>query len=300
MQFTLVIPAPFNFVSAVRSHGWYQLAPLRWDGESETLHKAERLGDGRVVGLTIRATPLEPGVPGGVSVAVTGRLRAAELTELRARLGWMFWDAADFTGFYALADAEPRLQHCRPQAQGRLLRSTSMFEDVIKTMMTTNIQWSGTIRLCKALVARYGEPGPDGARAFPTAEAIARSQERTLRALGLGYRAPYVLALARAVSSGRLDLEAFKDAAVPTLALRKQLLALPGIGPYAAATLLGLLGRHDFIPIDTEAVSAVSNHFYGGAPVGAAEINAVFEKWGAYKSLAYWFWDYSPLEGTTG
>ena len=78
MQFTLVIPAPFNFVSAVCSHGWYQLAPLRWDAEAGTLYKTERLGDGRVVGLALRAAPMGSGVPGGVSVTVTGRLRAAE------------------------------------------------------------------------------------------------------------------------------------------------------------------------------------------------------------------------------
>lgn len=83
--------------------------------------------------------------------------------------------------------------------------------------------------------------------------------------------------------------------------MRRDLLALPGIGPYAAATLLGILGRYDFIGVDTEAISAVSKAFYDGQPIGAKEIEAVFARWGKFKSLAYWFWDWngqqqSPME----
>jgi 3-methyladenine DNA glycosylase/8-oxoguanine DNA glycosylase len=83
---------------------------------------------------------------------------------------------------------------------------------------------------------------------------------------------------------------------MPTTELRRRLIALPGIGPYAAATLLGILGRHDFIPVDTEAMSVVSTHFYEGASVTAKEINAVFERFGQFKGLAYWFWDYAGMQ----
>ena len=287
MRFTLAARPPFVFYTTVRSHGWYQLAPSLWDEDKQVLRRAERLSSGRVIGLRLS------GIDNGVAVQ-TPALTGAEKAELRQRLAWMFWLDADFSTFYARADAEPMLRHVRAKAQGRMLRSTSMFEDVVKMMMTTNIQWSGAIRLTKALTDHFGEPAEDdpGDRAFPSPERIARSRESVLRNLGLGYRAPYLLALARAVASARTNLEALKDPALPTLEVRKRLIALPGIGPYAAAALLALLGRHDFIPIDTEAVSAVSKHFYGGRKVGEKEINAVFEKWGEHKALAYWFWNY--------
>ena len=114
----------------------------------------------------------------------------------------------------------------------------------------------------------------------------------TLRSLGLGYRAPYLLQFSRDVAAGRVDLAGLNDPTTPTVDVRHDLLALPGIGPYAAATLLGLLGRYDFIGVDSEAVSNVSKAFYGGESVGAREIEAAFAKWGSYKSLAYWFWDW--------
>jgi 3-methyladenine DNA glycosylase/8-oxoguanine DNA glycosylase len=279
MRLVLTALAPFRLDTTVVSHGWYQLAPLQWDGTR--LLRPERLDDGRVLPLTITAAP------NGIAVETPGALDGATGQHLTKRLRWMFALDADLTSFYTIADGEPRLQHVRKQAGGRMLRSTSLFEDVVKMMLTTNIQWSGTRRLSQALVTRFGDAG-----AFPTAERIARTRESTLRSLGLGYRAPYLLQLARAVASGRTDLDTLRDPMLPTLALRQQLLALPGIGPYAAAGLLALLGRGDFIPVDTVAVAAVSKHFFAGRKIGEKEINAVFARFGEHKALAYWFWDY--------
>lgn len=280
---------PFDFYAVVKSHGWYQLAPFTWEEETQTLHTVLRLHNNFITPVALT------GEPGGLQATVPGRLTKPQEKALRAVLGWMFNLEADYAEFYALADEEPQLAHCRAKAYGRLLRSSSLWEDLVKVLLTTNIQWAGTKRLAGQLVNYFGEPWPaDPTRkAFPAPEKIARSRESTLRKLGLGYRAPYLLKLARGIVSGEIDLANLLNAGRPTLEVRKNLLALPGIGPYAAATLLGFLGRYDFIGVDTEAVSAVSNGFFNGEAVGEKEINAVFAKWGQYKALAFWFWDYT-------
>jgi len=297
MKLTLTARPPFIFQSVIQSHGWYQLAPNVWDAERQVLTRVERLAKGRVVPLSLSGTGHQ------IIAEAPGRFGKREQSEIAGKLAWMFMLDADFDEFYALADGETKLQHVRPRAMGRWLRSSTLFEDVVKVMLTTNIQWGGTRRLAAALVGRYGEslPSNPSLRAFPVAEVIARSRETTLRSLGLGYRAPYLLQLARGVVSGKYDLAALADETRPTHDVRNDLLALPGIGPYAAATLLGLLRRYDFIGVDTEAVSNVSKGFYGGEPVGPKEVEAVFGRWGRYKSLAYWFWDWegqqqSPME----
>ncbi len=289
----LILPArqPFNFERVIHSHGWVQLAPNVWDEAAQTLSRPDELSIGRVVALTFAAAPE------GLAVDIPGRLTKREAAEVAARAGYMFNLDADYSAFYAMARHEPRLGHVEAHGVGRLLRSPTFWEDIVRTLMTTNIQWSGTRRLTAALVRRYGKPLDGSAttlrpRAFPTPQTLARTRETTLRGLGLGYRAPYLLELARRVASGRIDLAALQDPARPTDELRRDLLALPGIGPYAAHTLLNCLGRHDYIGVDTEAVAAVSQHFFDGRKVGAAEINAVFEKWGPYKALAFWFWNY--------
>lgn len=297
MKFRLEARPPFNFHSVVHSHGWYQLAPMHFDAETETLETAERLSGGRVARLRLRGTE------SGVEVETPGRFAKSERDEVAARVRWMLMLDSDLSRFYALADSEPKLAHCRTKAQGRFLRSASVWEDLVKVMMTTNIQWGGTKRLVGALVNRFGELPEDGSprRAFPLPERIARSRETTLRSLGLGYRAPYLLALARTVAMGKTDLDAWRDSSHATEKVRRELIALPGIGPYAAAIMLGLLGRYDYIGVDTEAMSLVSKGFYGGKPIGAKEIENAFAHWGEFKLLAYWFWDWegkqqAPME----
>ena len=61
-----------------------------------------------------------------------------------------------------------------------------------------------------------------------------------------------------------------------------------GVGPYAAANLLMILGRHDFIPIDSYALKMVSHEWYEGVPITAKEVEKRFEKWGEFKGLAFW------------
>jgi 3-methyladenine DNA glycosylase/8-oxoguanine DNA glycosylase len=292
----ILLPArpPFNFHSVIHSHGWYQLLPMEWDAQSRTLNVVTQLGSGRVLALSLS------GNSHGVEVQLKAQLRKDEANEVAAKVMWMFGLDLDFTAFYALADEEPRLAHVRSQAMGRWLRSPSLWEDVVKVMMTTNIQWGGTKRLVAAIVNQFGEPLANDSerKAFPSPAAIARRDESTLRGLGLGYRASYLLRLAKDVASGKTDLNALKDGTRSTDDVRRDLLKLPGLGPYAAATLLGLLARYDFIGVDSEAVKLVSQGFYGGKPIGEKEVNAVFARWGQYKSLAYWFWDWDGQQQT--
>jgi 3-methyladenine DNA glycosylase/8-oxoguanine DNA glycosylase len=94
------------------------------------------------------------------------------------------------------------------------------------------------------------------------------------------------------VASGTFDLESLKTSELATLDLRKLLLTIHGVGPYAAANLLLLLGRHDFIPIDSYALSMVPREWYGGKRITPKEVEKRFEKWGELKGLAYWFWEW--------
>ena len=90
----------------------------------------------------------------------------------------------------------------------------------------------------------------------------------------------------------QFDLEALKTSPLPTLELRKELLKINGVGPYAAANLLLILGRSDFIPINSWALKLVSHEWYRGKPITAKEVEKHFERWGEFKGLAFWFWDW--------
>jgi 3-methyladenine DNA glycosylase/8-oxoguanine DNA glycosylase len=294
MELTLSARAPFSLSTVVQSHGWIRLAPFAEDDHTGGLTYVGQLDSGQVLEMLVQE------VPGGVSVEVDARLSAAEGAEITRQVTWMLGLDQDFSTFYALARREPGLARAEARAQGRLLRSPTLFEDTVKTILTTNTSWTGTIRMVQALVSQFGAPLPadPARRAFPSPERLAATDAETLRsAAGLGYRAPYVLELARSVASGALDLEGFKSAGIPTPQLRQQLLAVKGVGDYAAANLLMLLGRYDFVPVDSWALRLVSHEWYAGQPVGRAEVEAAFEHWGEWKGLVYWLWDWSYTSG---
>src|SRR4030067_675043 len=264
---TLIIPArpPFSLSSVVHSHGWIRLDPFREEESTGGLAYIAQLDSGQVIELNIQE------VPGGVSVSFDGNLNDGERAEIERSVTWMLGVDQDFSAFYQLARQEPRLASAAQRVQGRILRSPTLFEDVIKTILTTNTLWAATIRMNNNLVAQFGAPlaAAPTRNAFPKPERLADTNEETLRAqTRLGYRAPYVLELARKVSSSELDLEALKTASLPTPDLRKRLLAIKGIGDYAAANLLMLLGHYDFVPVGSCEVKMVSREWYGGGPRG--------------------------------
>jgi 3-methyladenine DNA glycosylase/8-oxoguanine DNA glycosylase len=299
MKLTLAARKPFNFLSVVDSHGWRQLAPFTFDEDSKTLAYALRLSNARVIELQIRDDK------DGVSIE-TDKLNKAEQSEVMDKVTWMFGLDMDFSDFYAASRLEPKLARAKKQALGRMLRSPTLFEDVIKTIFTTNTLWGATKNMTRKLVDEFGAQLNSAGRvvssdsetrietkAFPTPEAIAASDPAYIQEkIRVGYRAPAIHDLAVRVASGTYDLEALKTSSLPTLELRKELMTIKGVGPYAAANLLLILGRSDFIPIDSWALKLVSHEWYKGKPITAKEVEKRFEKWGAYKGLAFWFWDW--------
>jgi 3-methyladenine DNA glycosylase/8-oxoguanine DNA glycosylase len=279
---------PFRFASVVNSHGWVQLAPFRYDEAKQVLAYTDRLSNGRVVDLRITETPK------GIQVDVPGRFGKAEQTAIAEKVTWMFGLDQDFNQFYKTAAKEPKLRHAQKLARGRVLRSPTFFEDVLKTILTTNTLWSATRRMNLNLISSFGdELEGTGFKTFPSPSRIAASSEQALRAdIRVGYRAPYIHELAVRVSSGELDLESYRSSSLPTLELRKELMKIAGVGPYAAANLLMILGRPDFIPIDSYAMKMVSLEWYKGKPVNAKQVEKRFKKWGEFKGLAFWFWDW--------
>lgn len=303
MKFDLPARSPFNFLSVVRSHGWFQLAPFHFDEQTNTLHYVLQLSSGRAAELKLREAAV------GVNVEAE-KLNSPEKKEVTAKVTWMFGLDMEFSAFYAASVGEPKLARAKKQALGRLLRAPTLFEDVVKTILTTNTLWATTRNMTRNLVEEFGIALSGGSgsfrpvdevhntKAFPTPEAIAASTPDFIKEkIRVGYRAPALHQLAVRVASGEFDLESLKTSNLPTLELRRELMKINGVGPYAAANLLMILGRSDFIPIDSSALSAVSHEWYRGKLITARQVEKRFERWGEFKGLAFWFWDWKHSGG---
>jgi 3-methyladenine DNA glycosylase/8-oxoguanine DNA glycosylase len=291
VPFLLRARDPVHLPVLARSHGWSQLLPMLWDEQAGVLYRTEQVADS-VVELEFRqadAGALE------LTVISEAPLSAADTDEILARARWMLALDEEFDEFYRLCTTDPRLAHVPAEGRGRILRSPSLFEDAVKSICTTNTTWGQTKGMVRRLVDRLGRPGPVADRyAFPSPQAIALAGEGVLKdEVRLGYRAPYVFQLAQQVAAGELDLAALRLSSLPTVDLRKQLLQIKGVGPYAAAVLLVLIGRYDYIGVDSWARKLVSRQFHGGQPVSEKDIQSAFEAFGRWRALAYWFyrWD---------
>lgn len=142
------------------------------------------------------------------------------------------------------------------------------------------------------LTSLLGEPFPGraGWRAFPTPAAIAAAGPAFLKdEIRLGYRSLYVWALASAVAEGRLNLSTLEELHLSSEELYKTLRQIKGIGPYAAATLLMILGRYEQLAVDTELRAHVSKKYFQGQPASEADMRAIYAPWGKWQYLAYWF-----------
>jgi 3-methyladenine DNA glycosylase/8-oxoguanine DNA glycosylase len=283
---------PFDFAATAYSHGWVVLLPNSWDEEARTVRSVHRLASGQVVSLEISGQGNVQAPEIIVKVNHAGKLSEGARSELRAVVGRMLRLDEYLSAFYTLCRRRGGNWTKLTRGLGRLFRSPTVFEDLVKTICTTNIQWGGTMRMAAALVASYGEPydGDGEMRAFPTPEAIAAaSLSDFAEAVRMGYRAPYVHELAQRVAAGDLDPENFFDASIPTPDLKKQLLAIKGVGAYAASTMLMLLGRYDELAVDTVFRQFVSQKYFKGEKMTDEEAKAIYEDWGEWKYLAYWF-----------
>lgn len=98
---------------------------------------------------------------------------------------------------------------------------------------------------------------------FPSAERIAALTAEDLAPLRSGYRAPYIIAAAKAVASGEIDLEALSKGEIAES--RKTLKTLPGIGDKVAdCVLLFSLRMPKAFPVDVWMKKAIAEHYPDG------------------------------------
>src|SRR5918998_1851534 len=290
MAASLVIPLrgpagePVDLWRTIVSHGVASLPPSDLDEEARILTVTVALA--RAKPRTIR---IREGGRRKAGVDVLGPPPSAALKKaLREVVVEMLNLDEDLSGLYAAVTADRELAWIAAGA-GRMFRSPTVFEDVVKTICTTNCTWSATKRMVGALVGELGEESAGRlGRAFPTPAAMASAPEAFYRdVVRAGYRGSYLKTLAADVARGSLDLELLREAPpdeLPDEEVAARLLALPGVGPYAAAHVMMLLGRHSRLILDswTRPKYARVN---GGVAASDAEIVARFRPYGRFAGL---------------
>ena len=295
IEFPLVGPAGevIDLRRVFVSHGLASLPPMRLDEKAWTFEITVPLA-----GIGARTLTISQARPGHGLIAVAGGIPDAKVGEAVMRqVRHVLSLDLDLMPFYAVARNDPELSWVVDGA-GRMVRSPTVFEDVVKTICTTNTSWGGTTRMVNALVEHLGVKAPGApasgpfGRAFPTPQAMAGAPPTFYKkVVGAGYRAAYLKTLATDVTKGRVDLERLGTVSrneLPDDDVARQLQALPGVGPYAAAHIMLMLGRYDRLILDSWTRPTHARLLGRKGPVSDRTIVRRFQRYGPYAGLAFW------------
>ena len=292
---TLAARRPFGLFATAISHGWYQTLPFRWNDQRQVLERAERLADGRVLLLEIREAHSPRRMYCELIVDITGENAddAGVAEELGRRVASMLRLDEDLAPFYAICRRRPELSNVLKYGAGRYMRGASLWEDVVKTILSTNVLWKQAVVMINRL-AQLGDKGPSNSdlRAWPTPGQVLRAGSSYLRdRVHAGYRTGFILELASRQKAGDIDLDALEAQASKMTAdeLYKALTAIKGVGKSSAHFLMNLLGHYDHIPVDSATFAYAKRVFFRGRKPTERQIRRRFAEFGKWQSLVYLF-----------
>src|SRR5437667_2052527 len=281
MDITIKTPNNFNFRRTVLSHGWCALPPFYFDKKRWTLFRV--LGSDKPVTAKISA------LNGAIKVVVSRRLGREAAQKLARDVRHMFRLDDDLSEFYQAVEAEPEFAWIANEGAGRLLRSPTVFEDLVKMICTTNCSWALTEKMVNGLVNELGRESDDGRKTFPTAEVMAQKPAKFFRdKIRAGYRAPYLKELAQRAASGALDVESWLSSDLPTRDLMNEIKSVKGAGNYAAENLLKLLGRYEGLALDSWTRAQFSRARNHGRVASDKKISRFYARFNSWQGLALW------------
>lgn len=283
MDIRIPTPGNFSFQRTAISHGWCELLPFALDRNKWRLTRVIDLGRKPPVTIFLSGRKSHVRVDASRPLAKDETARVIRDARHILRLD------DDLREFYGATGEEPEFAWIGAQGAGRMLRSPTVFEDLVKMICTTNCSWALTEKMVTGLVEKLGRETNDDRRSFPTPEAMAAMPlEFFVDEVRAGYRAAYLKELAGRVASGELNVEEWLTSSLPTSDLVKQIKGVKGAGNYAAENLLKLLGRYDGLALDSWTRAKFFQVRNNGRKANDKRIARYYSRFNEWRGLVLW------------
>ncbi len=287
MKFELFPRAPFDFARTATCSRLYAINHQVSDG---ALFRLFHAGDGLAL---VRVTDASSGA-GSLLVRAEVAATQGNVDEMQLAQAVYRWLDVEHSlaAFYDLAAGDPALHLIVHTLHGlHMLRTPSVFEALMVTMIEQQIALSAAQKAERWLTETYGDHLVHrGVRysVFPKPHVIAALDEAALTPLKITFvRVRRMLAIARAVAEGSLDLEGLHtrnhDEAYAAL------LALNGVGHWTAAwTIIRALGKYLYVGSADVALRAAVNQYWHEQPGRASRemTDAHFAQYGEFAGEA--------------
>ncbi|MFK7759407.1 MAG: hypothetical protein AB8C13_05615 [Phycisphaerales bacterium] len=275
-------PADYDLARDVCSYGYFLLAPNHWDVDHKRILRVLDLPDGPSLAI------IDQQPDSRIRARFDRMLSRSEQSSARSQITRMLSLETSHASIKQFHKCDPRW---KKSGRGRLFRSPTLFEDVIKTVTSCNVTWPSTVNMNRRLCEVCGTKSPSGVPSFPSAKKLARTRLGTLRGrCRVGYRDQRIIDLAKIFRKGDID-ESWLEHTGTDEEVFKFLITLPGIGPYAAGNIMQLMGRYSKLALDTESIrhaKAVLKMEGTDAQLMKA-LTAHYNRFGEHKFRSYWF-----------
>lgn len=170
----------------------------------------------------------------------------------------------------AVAKRDKYLQSAIAAAGGLRILRQELWETIVCFIISQQNNIARITKCVKNLCLLFGETCYNKSKqvynVFPSAERLAACTADELAPIRLGYRAKYILAAARQVASGEVDLDAVRR--MDYAHAKAELMRLTGVGVKVAECIcLFALHHIDAFPIDTHIRQMLDAHYPKGFPL---------------------------------
>ncbi|XP_019179067.1 PREDICTED: uncharacterized protein LOC109174250 [Ipomoea nil] len=308
----------FQLEKAVCNHGFFMMAPNHWDTLTKTFTRPLRL----TTSLSLIVSVSQPPTQNQhllLKIHHATLLSPQDQHAIKAQVARMFRLSVGDEN--AIQEFHKLHLDARNQGFGRLFRSPSLFEDIVKTLLLCNCNWGRSLEMAKALckfqyeldkgvlVKRNGRRKLKRKRSsvvqacnslgnFPSCEEIARlsGSDELNKFCNLGFRARFIFCLAQRIVNGKLPLQKYEMMINENTKNITQIMAsletIKGVSNFASANIMMCLGCYQFIPCDTETIRHLKE-FHGIKDCSktsvASNIKMLYETYSPFHCLAYWF-----------
>jgi len=234
----------------------YDLATTLTSGQAFRWTARDGAWEGVVGSRWVRLRATDSGIEAETAVPVTEWSWLARYLQSDADLGSIL---------LTFPDDEPMRASVAACRGLRLLRQDP-WESLASFILSSTKQIVQIQQIVGLLCARFGAPlvvppGHEPVHAFPTADGLAAASESELRACKMGFRAPNLLATARRVAGGALNLHSLHTRSVAEA--RAALTELPGVGEKIAnCVLLFAYGFQQAFPVDVWVRKAIRQLYF--------------------------------------
>jgi len=276
---------PYDFALTANSTRYYSVLHQVHEGK---LWHALRLGDARaLIAVSGNQNVDVPRLEAEV-IATEGVVDEQQLEVTLRR--WLDVDE-DLRPFYLRGREDSALATTIRRLHGlRMMRTQTVFEALMITMIEQQIALSAAQKAERWLVSTYGDAMThDGRRypLFPQPETLAALPEEALHPLKITFmRMRRLLTVARAIVDG-FDLENLVN--LPHEDAYHVLMQLHGVGHWTAAwTMIRALGVYTYVGSGDVALRAAVGHYWHGKSEKATrqETDALFNGYGSHGGLA--------------